>query len=218
MKAVLFDLDRTLLDRDASLKNFVTWQARGMLRSQVTDIECFTQRFIELDANGTVWKDEVYKILIDEYAIAGWSVEELTTSYELCFSGFSQPKQGAVEAVEVLHQNGLKLGLVSNGRTPFQERNFNSLGVSNLFDTVVVSAAVGLRKPERAIFELAVQRLGVELSEAVFVGDNLVADIQGAKNAGMYSIYISSSEGDRGDDADAVCNHFGELYDLVRTI
>lgn len=215
MKAVLFDLDRTLLDRDASLEKFVVWQAKGMLRSQVKDTEHFTHRFIELDAKGTVWKDEVYRVLIDEFAIAGWSVEELTTSYELCFSGFCQPKQGAVAAVKALHQAKLKLGLVSNGRSPFQERNFHSLGISDLFDTVAVSAAVGLRKPERAIFELTVQRLGVKLSETVFVGDNPIADIQGAKDAGLYSVYISSGEGDYCDRANAVCNHFNELPDIV---
>ena len=216
MKAVLFDLDRTLLDRDASLKKFVVWQAKGMLSSQLEDTELFTERFIELDANGKVWKDEVYKILIEEFAISGWSIAELTASYELCFSGFCQPKQGAIEAVEILHQEGFKLGLISNGKSPFQEHNFNSLGISSFFDTVIVSAAVGLRKPDRAIFELAASELRIELPEAVFVGDNPIADIQGAKQAGMYSVYIPRYDGDLCKDADAVCNNFRELPDIVR--
>ena len=46
IKAVLFDLDQTLLDRTASLKSFVDWQARGMLRSQVSDRYLFVKRFI----------------------------------------------------------------------------------------------------------------------------------------------------------------------------
>ena len=66
IKAVLFDLDQTLLDRTASLKSFVDWQVKGMLRSQVSDRDLFIKRFIELDANGKVWKDRVYEILIDE--------------------------------------------------------------------------------------------------------------------------------------------------------
>jgi len=216
IKAVLFDLDRTLLDRDASLKKFVVWQAEGMLRSQLEDPGLFTQRFIELDANGRVWKDEVYKILIEEFAISGWSVAELTTSYELCFSGFCQPKQGAIAAVKILHQEGFKLGLISNGKSPFQERNFNSLGISGFFDTVIVSAAVGLRKPDRAIFELAVQELGIRLPEAIFVGDNPIADIQGSKQAGMHSVYIPRYGEDLCKDADAVCKDFNNLPDIVR--
>lgn len=215
MKSVLFDLDQTLLDRDASLNKFVMWQAAGMLSSQIADREGFRQRFIELDNNGRVWKDEVYRTLIAEFAIAGWSVEELTTSYELCFSGFCQPKQGVVEAVRKLARQGFKLGLVSNGRSPFQERNFNSLGIANLFDSVIVSAAVGLRKPDKAIFELAARSLGVELSQTVFVGDNPIADIQGARDAGMYGIYLAQSSGDRCDSADAVCRNFAELPHLI---
>ena len=216
IKAVLFDLDQTLLDRTASLKSFVDWQARGMLRSQVSDRYLFVKRFIELDANGTVWKDRVYEVLIAEFKIAGWSIEELTTSYELCFSGFCQPKQGAVEAVHHLAAMGFKLGLVSNGKSPFQERNFNSLGISNLFDAVIVSEAVGLRKPDKAIFELAVAQLGVELHQSAFIGDNPVADIKGAKDVGMYSIYLLSHHGDRCDAANLVCNDWLKLPDMVR--
>ena len=216
MKAVMFDLDGTLLDRNASLVNFVSWQARGMLRSQIRDRALFVDRFIELDANGSVWKDEVYESLIDEFSITGWSVDELLTSYELCFSGFCQPKQGAVEAVKIFKKMGLKLALISNGRSPFQERNFNSLGISHLFDAVIISEAVGLRKPDRAIFELVSEILAVKPDRTVFVGDNPLADIKGSKDVGMYSVYIPSCYGDKCSDADIVCNNFAQLPNIVK--
>lgn len=215
MKAVLFDLDQTLLDRSASLINFVSWQVKGMLRSQVHDASLFINRFIQLDSNGTVWKDEVYKTLIKEFAIVGWSVEELTTSYELCFSGFCQPKKGVLKAVNILYEMDLKLALVSNGKSPFQERNFNSLGISHLFDVVIISEAVGLRKPDRKIFELAVKRLSVDPHESVFVGDNPLADIEGSKKAGMYTVYIPGYYGKKCDDADIVCGNFLSLPYIV---
>ena len=216
MKAVLFDLDETILDRSESLKNFASWQARGMLRSEVRDENLFTERFIELDANGKVWKDEVYKTLVSEFSISRWSVKELLTSYELCFSGFCKPKKGVVEAIKTIHEMGKRLALVSNGRSPFQERNFNSLGISYLFDAVIVSEAVGLRKPDPAIFELACQRLGIEPRKAIFVGDNPGADIKGSKSVGMYSIYIPSHYGDQCDEADATCEVFPALPNMVK--
>lgn len=214
MKAVMFDLDGTLLDRNAYLINFVSWQARGMLRSQVLDNALFVDRFIELDANGSVWKDEVYESLIDEFTITGWSVDELLTSYELCFSGFCQPKPGAIAAVNVLKNMGLKLALISNGKSPFQER-FNSLGISHLFDAVIISEAVGLRKPDRAIFKLASRILAVKPDRTVFVGDNPLADIKGSRDVGMYSIYITGYYGDKCSDADIICNNFAELPNIV---
>ena len=215
MKAVMFDLDGTLLDRSASLINFVSWQARGMLRSQIYDRALFVDRFIKLDANGSVCQDEVYKSLIDEFSITGWSVDELLTSYELCFSGFCQPKQGAIEAVNILKNMGLKLALISNGKSPFQERNFNSLGISHLFDAVIISEAVGLRKPDRAIFKLASKILAVKPDRTVFVGDNPLADIKGSKDVGMYSIYIPSYYGDKCSHADIVCSNFTELPSII---
>jgi len=144
MEAVLFDLDGTLLDRAASLTNFVQWQVEGMLKSEVVEKRQFVTRFLELDANGLVWKDKVYEKLIEEFRISNWSVAELLTSYELCFCAFSKPMKGASEVVETIKSMGVKIGLVSNGKSPFQERNFEALGISRLFDAVCCLRCCGV--------------------------------------------------------------------------
>ena len=195
MKAVLFDLDETILDRSKSLEEFAIWQAQGMLRNSIHDSQAFCQRFVELDSHGKVWKDKVYEQLIDEFNISDWSVAELLQSYELCFSGFCKPKDRVIEALQSLNSKGYKLGLISNGKSPFQERNFNSLCISSLFRTVIVSEAVGCRKPEKEIFLMACNHLNILTKEAVFVGDNPVADIEGANDC---LLYTSPSPRDRG--------------------
>lgn len=215
MKAVLFDLDGTLLDRRASLFEFVRWQAQGMLKTEVSDVELFIKRFLELDRNGHVWKDEVYKTLINEFSINGWSVNELLTSYELSFCAFSKPMEGAINAVTALKEMGQKIALVSNGKTPFQERNFNALGISHLFDVVLVSEAVGLRKPEKEIFRLACELLSVKEIDAVFVGDSVESDIYGANNAGLYSVFIPSIENQFCQQANIACSNYNELPSIV---
>ena len=123
MRAVIFDLDQTLLDRERSLLDFLSWQCDGMLRPYIDDQAAFIARFVELDANGTVGKDKVYSMLIDEFHLEGWSCAELLSVYESCFCGFSVPRPGALEALNALSTR-YKLGLISNGMTPFQERNF----------------------------------------------------------------------------------------------
>ena len=199
MKAVLFDLDETILDRTESLRDFALWQSQGMLRNTVSDSDQFIQKFIDLDSNGQVWKDKVYSELVDEFQIKDWTVSELLQSYELCFSGFCRPKNGVLEAIKILKKNEFKLGLVSNGKSPFQERNFNALGVSGLFDSVIISESVGCRKPQNEIFELACKEIGVMPRRTVFVGDNPTVDIDGANNCGMYTVFIPG--------------HFGETYE-----
>lgn len=215
MKAVLFDLDGTLLDRKASLIDFVRWQAEGMLKSELIDVDSFVQRFLKLDDSGMVWKDKVYQQLISEFTIKKWSVDDLLTSYQLCFCAFSKPLAGAVEAVKSLKKSGYKLALVSNGKTPLQERNFNALGIADLFDTIIISEAVGFKKPDKAIFELTCKHLGIATSSAVFVGDSIKADIDGANNAGMFSVFIPSDHNQVCPQADAICADYSELPSII---
>lgn len=212
MRAVFFDLDETILDRSGSLLEFVTWQANGMLQACINNEEDFVKRFIALDQNGSVWKDEVYAALIDEFDIARWSVEDLLNVYLLTFCAFCKPRSGALEAIKAFHSNGFNIGLVTNGKTPFQERNFNALGVSELFGSVIVSEAVGLRKPDAAIFELACRELQAEPSSSIFIGDNAVADIKGAKAVGMKTIHVPRSRNHHVcAEADMTCYDLSEL-------
>lgn len=195
MKAALFDLDETLLDRTLSLKYFAAWQSAHILDAKGSADIKFIERFVELDANGTVWKDVVYEKLIAEFNIKNHSVEQLLETYLLRFCEFCVPRQGAKKAVEYFHNQGCKLGLVTNGVSGFQERNFEALGFAHLFGTVVVSEAVKSRKPEKQIFEIACKALKANIHESVFIGDNPVVDIQGAKQAGMATIYVPAFKG-----------------------
>jgi len=84
-----------------------------------------------------------------------------------------------------------KLGIVSNFAIP--ECVFRLLerhGLDVFFDAVVVSGAVNKRKPNPEIFMKALEKLGVKAEEAVFVGDTVDADVQGAKSVGMKTVFI----------------------------
>lgn len=193
MKAALFDLDDTILDRSKSLRDFASWQATTMLRNCVDDPAEYTERFIALDNKGTVWKDLVYEKLIKDFSICNWSVHELLQSYVLTFCAFCQPRPGAEQAICTLKESGYKIVLVTNGKSPFQERNFYTLGLTDYFDDIIVSDAVGLRKPDKAIFELACNRVNANIHPSVFIGDNPVSDIEGAKKAGMKTVYTPTA-------------------------
>ncbi len=148
-------------------------------------------RFIELDNNGSVWKDLVYSQLLEDFNIKNFSVESLLESYINDFNKFCRPFEKVPETIQTLYNKGYKLGLVSNGKSPFQENNFYALGLKEFFSTIIVSEAVGMRKPDRQIFEYACKELGCTPNECIFVGDNHKADIEGANNAGMKTIFFS---------------------------
>ena len=169
---------------------------------------------MELDANGSVWKDKVYSTLINEFHLEEWSCAELLAVYESCFCAFSVPRLGVIDALKIISTR-YKLGLISNGMTPFQERNFRSLGIASMFGSMIVSAAVNLRKPDPAIFHLACSELGVSPIEAVYVGDNPIADVEGARDAGLRSIFIPSSIYPLCETADASCDDMSRLPEIL---
>jgi HAD superfamily hydrolase (TIGR01662 family) len=106
------------------------------------------------------------------------------------FMNFVRLDKGAKAALMKLHGK-YKLGIVSNFAIP--ECVFKLLekhGLDVFFDAVIVSGAVNKRKPSPEIFQKAVETLGVAAEEAVFVGDTIDADVQGAKAAGMKTIYV----------------------------
>ncbi len=190
MRAALFDLDETILDRSGSLRDFANWQATEIPDSSISNTTLFVERFIELDQNGVVWKDKVYESLICEFNIKGYSVEDLLNTYLERFRDFCKPRHGALDVIQAFARKEYKIALVSNGKTPFQENNFQALGFNEFFDCVIISDAVGIRKPDKAIFELACKSINADISASVFIGDNPVADIKGAKDAGMATIYV----------------------------
>ena len=79
--------------------------------------------------------------------------------------------------------------MITNGQSVWQQQKLNTLGIASLFDTVLISETEGVRKPDRAIFERALDRLKVKAGDAVFIGDNPEADIAGARNAGMIAVW-----------------------------
>ena len=82
-----------------------------------------------------------------------------------------------------LRARGLRIGVVSNTDTP---RRFFDPDLD--VDAVVLSCEVGKRKPHPAIFERALDALGVAAADAVFVGDRLYEDVRGAGELGMTTV------------------------------
>ena len=92
--------------------------------------------------------------------------------------------------LEALRTRGLKLALVSNMASPWWliEPILERMGLVERVDAIVLSSEVGKRKPHPAVFERALDELGVAPVEALFVGDRLEADVAGASRVGMRTV------------------------------
>ncbi|MCM3638744.1 HAD family hydrolase [Sporosarcina luteola] len=190
IKAAIFDLDGTLLNRDESVKLFIDNQY-GRLHRFVGHIprEQFAARFIELDNRGYVWKDKVYQQLVDEFKVTDITWEELLQDYVDEFQNNCVPFLGLIEMLEEIKRMDLKLGIITNGKGQFQMDNIRALGIEHYFDVILVSEWEGIKKPDSQIFERALERLNVSPTESIFVGDHPVNDVEAAKNVGMIGVW-----------------------------
>lgn len=190
IKAILFDLDGTLLNREASLKKFIEnqYERLGHFFNHV-DKETYCQRFITLDDNGYVWKDKVYADLVKELEITNIAATELLNDYTAHFQAHCVPFPHVKETLQKLQQQGLKLGMITNGLGQFQMNNIQALGIEDFFETILISEWEGMQKPMPEIFEKALQNLSVQAEESMFVGDHGVNDILAAKHVGMKTVW-----------------------------
>ena len=241
-EAVLFDLGSTLIyfnahwpdilpQSDAELLRQL--QAAGMdidsafltqYRGRLEDY--YTQRETEFVEYTSAY---ILKALLAEYgypeapeavlrrALAG--MYAVTQAYWLA-------EEDAAPTLQILREQGYRLGLISNASDDADvQALIDKAGLRSYFEIILTSAAAGIRKPNPRIFYMALEPLGVRPERAVMVGDTLGADILGAQNAGMFSIWItrradSSANRQHLDtiQPDATVAALGEVPDLLRRL
>jgi HAD superfamily hydrolase (TIGR01509 family) len=98
---------------------------------------------------------------------------------------------GSAESLDRLRQSGLRLGVVSNSDGRVEEA-LDAAGLLRYFDVVIDSGRLGLEKPDPRIFYAALDALGVEPGEALYVGDLYEIDVVGANAAGIEAVLVAS--------------------------
>ena len=190
IRAVLFDLDGTLFNRDATVASILARQIsifRDFIRPERAATFC--NRVTVLDAHGHQDKREVYATVATEFGFDTAVTEQLIASFWAEYPHHCHLDAGVAATLAELRRRGLRLGIVTNGAASVQNAALDGLGVRDAVDAVLISETEGVRKPDAAIFHRAAQRLGVRPDECCFVGDHPTVDIAGAKAAGLHAIW-----------------------------
>jgi putative hydrolase of the HAD superfamily len=107
-----------------------------------------------------------------------------------------QPVPGLHPTLQALAAQGYRLALLSNaGDAENVRRLIAAADLERYFDPIVISAAVGIRKPNPAIFKIVLDAWSLPASECVMIGDTLGADILGAQLAGLRNVWVSNHAG-----------------------
>ncbi|PGP65958.1 2-haloalkanoic acid dehalogenase [Bacillus cereus] len=193
-KVMLFDLDDTLLDRDKAVDKLFLFVLEKCYED-VSDIvkNNMLQKFKEYDKREYGIRDKtiVLESLFNEFA----PKYRLPHNYIQDFWNENFPKCFSIDQNTIHFLNHIKrrfkIGIITNGSTHRQKAKIINTNLNNYFDTIIISEEVGLSKPDKRIFELALNKLNVQPENTLFVGDDLEKDIAGCQNANIKGVWFN---------------------------
>ncbi|ENQ3106533.1 HAD-IA family hydrolase [Bacillus cereus] len=108
------------------------------------------------------------------------------SNFPLCFS----INQNTINIVNAIKMH-VKVAIITNGSTQRQTAKIINTHLNSCFDIIIISEEVGFSKPDKRIFELALNKLNVQPESALFVGDDIEKDIGGCQNANIKGIWFN---------------------------
>lgn len=185
MALLLCDLDDTLVDRgrifDLWANDFV--QAHGLTPEDRTWLTA-------LDNGGLTPREQFWDLIKSRIGLRQ-PVEALVAGWAVDFPSRYQCDDGVLDSLDEARALGWSLGVVTNGDADIQGRKLVEAGLDVAVDSVCISGAEGIRKPDLRLFALAATRAGSQLASGWMIGDNPEADISGARGAGLRTVWLS---------------------------
>ena len=134
-----------------------------------------------------------------------------------------QVENDTLPTLETLRRQGYRLGIISNSADDHNTQSLiDAAGIREYFDFILSSSTAGIRKPNPRIFQMALEKMQVRPERTAMIGDVLGADVLGARNAGIFSIWITRRADKPGNRdhldtimPDATIETLSELPDLL---
>ena len=221
IEGIIFDMGHTLMHLDG------TWPE--MFEQGARDLACFVEKHepsLDAEALARTWlerrtegyaraedtlrevtAEETMRRSLAQYGLTDPDPELLAGAIDAFFAHeearwFADPE--AIPVLQALSNLGLRLGMLSNAtHEPLIQRLVDRLGFRPYLNPALSSASTGIRKPDPDAFATHLDAWTLSPASVVVVGDTLEADIQGAQQAGMRSVWLRSRQ-DARQEGDAV--------------
>ncbi|MDT3959134.1 HAD family hydrolase [Staphylococcus kloosii] len=195
IKAVVFDLEGTLLDRKKSRDKFIEEQYERfhdyLVSIQLAD---FKNKFIELDDDEDHDKPELYKAIIKDFHIDRLTWKDLFHDFEMHFYRYVFPYYDTLYTLEKLNKRDYLTGVIANGKSKIKQYRLHALGIEHVINYMSTSQTVGYRKPHPKIFENILEKLDTKPEETMYVGDDPLNDVAPARAMGMVSVWFKEED------------------------
>ena len=190
--ALIFDLDETLIERTAVFLKVAHDFCDQHLRDLTTQTrEEAVVLMVEWDGGGYTDREWMRSRWLQQWPDTGLDMRSLESWYRAAMVRNIKPDLEITDFLTSLNDQNLPWGIVTNG--PLSQRDkCQAAGLAQIAPFIIVSDEVGYHKPDPRIFRDAMNAAGLTNPDrVVFVGDNPVADIDGAKRFGMKAAWIS---------------------------
>ena len=230
IKGILFDINGTVIniltnESDAGVyrttANYLSYHgvivAPEVLKELFFDLNRRQRKesreeFPEFDAG------KIFEQIIARYAVPGreqpsYLAAEAAKVFRSASRYRLEPYTGVVEILTYL-QRKFMLGAVSDGQSLWALPELQAAGLGSFFSPVTVSGDHGFRKPDKRLFEIALQEMGLKAEEVIFVGNDMYRDVYGGAHAGMKTVFFRSDQGDHsfsGTEPDYIIYQFCQL-------
>lgn len=242
IKGILFDLGSTLIEFQGEWNDVMARGAQDQLaffqaHGLPLDADAFLKRhhelimtFIEKGAQDWIEysSDKALKMALAEFGHPDVPQSLIDESLQTLYAygeALWRPFPDTYATLDTLRERGYRLAIVSNARDAGNvHRLIDNSRLRPWFDSILISAEFGVRKPNPRIFRAVLDRWGLGPDEAIMVGDMLGADVLGAKNMGMRSVWATMQADRSANEAhrdtiipDATIASLSELLPLLES-
>lgn len=216
IRAIAFDVNGTLVrilaDDDEeriyrAAAHFLTYQGIDLHRQELRDVyfqlmkeqlRASPEQYPEFDAVG------LWRTIIDTHgtdftrALPAAKLQQMPLFLAEMCRGVSRRQLGLYpyvwEMLEVLRTH-YPLAIITDAQSMYARAELHKVGLLGYFDPIIVSGDHGFRKPDRRLFQYALDSMGVAASNALYVGNDMYRDIYGAREAGLTTVMFDSDQG-----------------------
>jgi putative hydrolase of the HAD superfamily len=227
VQAIVFDVNGTLVEIETddgmdeifrAVGHVLTYQGIDLRRGEVRELYFSTlkeQRRSSPEQHPEFDAVAVWRTIVEEHAtdftrgLPEGKLAELPLFLAEMYRGISRRRLRLYpyvrDVLDVLRTR-YPLAVVTDAQSAWARAELHQVGLLDYFDPIVVSGDHGHRKPERRLFDIALDALGVAATDAVYVGNDMHRDVFGAQEAGMRTVLFDSPQGTK-EHLDRVPDH-----------
>ncbi len=209
MTNFIFDLYGTLVDIKTDENSPEFWRGVAKLVNDNTSGNCIDEHIAQemylylcyveskkVGEDGELDLLEVFKKYLAEFGVGEdrLSAQDFATKFRELSIIKLQLFQLVKSMLLALKEEGCGVYLLSNAQACFTMQELKDLGIIDLFDGIIISSNVGVKKPSPRIFSLALQQFDLSTHNTYFVGNDLHDDVYGASCVGLKTIYIKTKQ------------------------